>query len=196
MKYYRHLRSTLLGLTVTALLAACTTSRSASGSSGRVDPKYASRSFNVALHLLVNVPTHIVYSLTSSNVDYKPTPSDTQRKQAVANARLLNEELIKGARDTIYGIAVRYGATISSRNSRSNVLDLTVLSSKMVCQDTVCRSFLEMKSDVLTPTGEVAWTYKSKIELPPGALSNDTSAFDNFAEDLLSAMKSDGLLGT
>ncbi len=177
------------------LTAACSTTDSRHTSTGGVPADQASKRYNVALHLLANSPTLISLRFTANNTTYKPTASDAQLKQATANSRVINEQLIKGIDRRLPDAAQRHGAEIRRLDSRYPVLDVSVLTSHMLCQDSVCRSFKEMKTDVVNTQGQVIWTYKSRFELPPVVLDNDSTGFDNFTENLLDAMQRDGLFG-
>lgn len=176
-----------------ALVAACAASTQPH-SSGAIDKSLGAKEFTVTLHLLVNKPTLIQSHFTNVSVDYKPTASETTVKQGLANTQTLNRELIEGVNKRFAPAAQRYGADIRQGIARLPVIDIAVQSAKMVCSDAVCHSFMEMKTDVIDHDGHVLWTYNSRLELPPGALPRDTTAFDAFSDDLLSAMKRDGVI--
>ena len=153
---------------------------------------------NVSLHLLANKPPILMVHFSSVSVDYKPTASEAQRKDASTHHRLLNQALLEGVNSRLADVAQRYGARVRYGNgvSKLPVIDISVLDSKTVCSDNVCRSFMETKSDLLDRDGHVLWTYKSRIELPLGAIPDGATAFEDFANDLLTAMKRDGAIAS
>lgn len=182
------------GLIVTLVLVAACAASTQPHSSGAIDKSLGAKAFTVTLHLLVNKPTLIQSHFTNVSADYKPTASETTVKQGVANTQTLNRELIEGVNKRFAQAAQRYGAEIQQGIASLPVIDIAVQSAKMVCSDAVCHSFMEMKTDVIDHDGQVRWSYNSRLALSPGALPRDTTAFDVFSEDLLSAMKRYGVI--
>jgi hypothetical protein len=147
--------------------------------------------------------TPIVPNVTVSEVRvvFEPPPlpaadisASLANRKAVEATRQFQQSLVAGFRDRFPGFAAKYGLTVTAGSPHLLNLKTVALSTRCTLSCWT-RVTLAVRLSDLSASRKQLWTFDTKVGDAVGADGVPERVFDLLADEILQAMKKDGLIG-